>query len=57
MPYYHEFHYWLAVSYAQLGNVAQARKHLSLAMESSTTRSDQELYAAKLDRMRSLRTQ
>lgn len=53
-PNYHEFHYALAVAYAKLGDVAQASKHLALAMESSTTRGDHELYAAKLDRMRSL---
>lgn len=50
-PYYHEFHYWLAVSYAKLGNAALAREHLTLAMESSGNRADQALYAAKLDRM------
>ncbi len=53
-PHYHEFHYGLAVAYAKLGDVAQASKHLALAMESSTTRGDHDLYAAKLDRIRSI---
>ena len=51
-PYYHEFHYWLAVAYLKLDDLKQARKHLALAMESSTTRGDHDLYAAKLDRIR-----
>ena len=32
-PYYHEFHFWLGVASLRLGNLAEARKHLSLAME------------------------
>ncbi len=54
-PYYHEFHYWLALAYAELGDVKGVRKHLGQAMESSTTRGDQDLYAAKLDQIRSMR--
>ena len=53
-PYYHEFHYWLALAYAGLGDVKGVRKHLAQAMESSTTRGDQDLYAAKLDQIRSI---
>jgi Tfp pilus assembly protein PilF len=52
-PYYHEFHYWLAIAYARLGDTKHAREHLTLAMESSTTRGDHDLYAAKLDLIRS----
>ncbi len=54
-PYYHEFHFWLGVANLRLGNIAEARKELSLAMENSTTRADRDLYAAKLERMRSHR--
>jgi Flp pilus assembly protein TadD len=54
-PYYHEFHYWLALAYAELGDAKGVRKHLGQAMESSTTRGDQDLYAAKLDQIRSMR--
>src|SRR6266480_368777 len=56
-PYYHEFRFWLGVASLSLGNLAEARKHLSLAMENSTTREDRDLYAAKLERIRSHRPQ
>ena len=49
---YHEFHFWLAAAHAALGDNAAARRHLALALENSTTRSDRDLYAAKLDRIR-----
>ena len=49
---YHEFHFWLALAHAGLGELPQARKQLGLAMEASTTRKDREIYAAKLDRIR-----
>jgi Tfp pilus assembly protein PilF len=52
--YNHEFHFWLALANFRLGDIEQARKHLTIAMENSTTRSDHDLYAAKLDRIRSL---
>lgn len=51
-PYYHEFQFWLGVAEFRLGHAEQARKHLELAMENSTTRSDRDLYAAKLDRLK-----
>ncbi|HTP99351.1 MAG TPA: tetratricopeptide repeat protein [Casimicrobiaceae bacterium] len=54
-PDYHEFHFWLAVVDVGLGNNEEARKHLKLAMRNSTTRSDQDLYAAKLDRLNAIR--
>jgi len=54
-PYYHESHYWLGVAYANLGNLKEARKHLDLALEHSTTRGERDLYAAKLERIRSYR--
>jgi hypothetical protein len=46
--YYHEFHFWLGLADWQLGDVVQARKHLQLAMDNSTTRGQHDLYAAKL---------
>ena len=46
--YYHEFHFWLGLANYRLGDVEEARKHLALAMENSTTRGDHDLYAAKL---------
>jgi Tfp pilus assembly protein PilF len=56
-PYYHEFHFWLANAYFGLGDVERARRELTLAFEYSTTRHDHDLYAAKLDRMRSSKLQ
>ena len=50
-PDYHEFHFWLAVVHVGLGENAQARKHLAIAVKNSTTRNDHDLYAAKLDRL------
>jgi tetratricopeptide (TPR) repeat protein len=47
-PDYHEFHFWLAVSLFGLGEVDQARLHLTAAMKSSVTTRDQALYAAKI---------
>jgi Tfp pilus assembly protein PilF len=52
-PYYHEFHFWLANAYLALGDVDRARRELTLAFEYSTTRREHDLYAAKLDRIKS----
>jgi tetratricopeptide (TPR) repeat protein len=51
--YYHEFHFWLGVANLRLGNIGEARKHLGLAVENSSTRGDRDLYAAKLEQIRS----
>lgn len=51
--YNHEFHFWLGVAHFRLGDIEQARRHLIRAMDSSATRGDHDLYAAKLDRLRS----
>jgi tetratricopeptide (TPR) repeat protein len=51
--YYHEFHFWLGLADWQLGDVAQARKHLQLAMDNSTSRGQHDLYAAKLSWLQS----
>jgi len=50
-PDYHEFHFWLAVVDVGLGETAEARKHLAIAVKNSTTRREHDLYAAKLDRL------
>ena len=52
-PYYHEFHFWLALALANLGESEGARRHLALALENSTTRRDHDIYAAKLQRISS----
>ena len=51
MPYYHEFHYWLAVTNAKLGDTRGALRQLEMAMDTSTTRGDHDLYAGKLARL------
>jgi Flp pilus assembly protein TadD len=55
--YYHEFHFWLAVAHLGLGETRQARKHMTLAVQNSTTKSDLNLYAAKLDRIKAYQLQ
>ncbi len=55
--YYHEFHFWLAAAHMGLGEIEQARKHLTIAKENSMTRKEHELYAAKLDRIKAYRLQ
>jgi tetratricopeptide (TPR) repeat protein len=46
--YYHEFHFWLAIACLRLGEIDEARRHLAIAMDTSTTRDDHDVYAAKL---------
>ncbi len=53
--YHHEFHFWLAIANLGLGDKAEARKHLILAKENSTTFNDKALYSAKLERINALR--
>jgi len=48
-----EFHFWLGIAYLRLGELKAARKQLAIAVENSTTGKDHELYAAKLQRLRS----
>ena len=50
--YYHEFRAWLAAAYLGLGETMQAQTQLAVAMENSATRTERDLYAAKLDRIR-----
>ncbi|MFO1338211.1 MAG: tetratricopeptide repeat protein [Burkholderiaceae bacterium] len=49
---YHEFHFWLALSYLRLGDRDRAVQHLRLAEENSNTRQQQSAYAAKLQRLK-----
>ena len=51
--YYHEFHFWLGLASFKLGDYDAASKQLVLAMENSGSRSDRDLYAAKLAWLRS----
>ena len=49
---YHEFHFWLAVTLAHLGDADGARSHLQQALENSTTREQGALYAGKLQKLK-----
>ena len=51
-PYQHEVHFLLGLAYAKLGQAATASRHLTMALENSTTRESQALYGAKLDELR-----
>ena len=55
-PDHHEFHFWLAVAHAELGDASRAAEHLHRAMQTSTTRKAHAIYAGKLDRLRTLPT-
>jgi len=50
-PEYHEFHFWLGLAEFRLGNVQRARAELTAALENSTTASEHDLYATKLQRL------
>ena len=52
-PNYDEFHFWLGLALVNLGETEQAQAQLALAIANSTTRKDHDLYAAKLDLIRS----
>ncbi len=51
-PYYHEFHFWLAIADFRLGDARSANEQLALAAQTSTTRRDRERYSAKLENLR-----
>ncbi len=56
-PDQHEVHFWAAQADLQLGDTAGATGHLREAMANSPTRDSQQVYAAKLDRLRAARLQ
>jgi hypothetical protein len=47
--YHHEFHAWLAAAYYELGELDPARKHLTIALQNSTTPAERKLYAERLE--------
>jgi tetratricopeptide (TPR) repeat protein len=51
---FHEFQFWLAITYIRMGDMKSAAAHLTRAMELSSTRRDHQLYAAKLERLKAL---
>ena len=54
---YHEFHFWLAVAHAGLGNLRQARAEMNQAIAASTSVQERDLYASKLARIKSYRVE
>ena len=54
MPYDDEVHFAMAVADVRLGEMRQARRHLTIAMENSTTRVHHNIYAAKLEYLKNL---
>jgi tetratricopeptide (TPR) repeat protein len=48
---YDKFHYWLALAYYELGEIGNARKHLAIAIKTSTTRTDRENYSRELAKL------
>jgi len=56
-PDYHEFHFWLALADYALGRLDEARKEMGIALEDAVTANDREIYAAKLEKLNSLRGQ
>jgi tetratricopeptide (TPR) repeat protein len=51
--YNHQFHFWLALADFYLGNIDETRKQLIIAMENSPNSTQHDLYAAKLQSIRS----
>lgn len=51
--YQHEFHFWLGLANHMLGDREQAQKHIAVALENSTTPQFHDLYAAKLEWLKS----
>lgn len=47
--YQHEFHFWLGVANFMLGDNKLAQKHITVALDNSTTPQYHDLYAAKLE--------
>jgi Tfp pilus assembly protein PilF len=54
-PYNDEFHFWLAIACLNLGEKAQARTQLALAVDTSTTAQTRGLYSSKLAQLASSR--
>lgn len=47
-----DVHFWLGVAHYRLGDIDRAARELSLAAEASSSRSERDLYSAKLDWLR-----
>ena len=47
-----DVHFWLGMAYYRLGDIDRATRELSLAADASASRSERDLYSAKLDWLR-----
>jgi Tfp pilus assembly protein PilF len=54
MPYDDQLHFMMALARLKQGDLGRAQRHMTLAVENSTTRNQHAIYAAKLDRLREL---
>lgn len=53
--YVPEFHFWMALADLRLGDLASASRHMEIAKDYSTTIKDRDIYASKLDKIKSYR--
>lgn len=51
-PYYHEFHFWLAIAHLRLGEAHAADDEMARAIDTSTSDKATQLYSAKLAYLR-----
>ena len=51
-PYYHEFHFWMAIAHLRLGESRAADAEMARAIDTSTSDSTTRLYSAKLSYLR-----
>jgi Tfp pilus assembly protein PilF len=51
-PYYHEFHFWLAMAHLRLGEARAADEEMTLAVDTSTSTDTTKLYSTKLAYLR-----
>jgi Flp pilus assembly protein TadD len=52
-----DVHFWLGIAHYRLGDFEQAGRELRRAAEASASRSERDLYSAKLDWLRAHTTQ
>jgi Tfp pilus assembly protein PilF len=53
-PYYHEFHFWLALAHWSLGEARDANSEMALAVDTSTSADATKKYSSKLAYLRSM---
>ena len=53
-PYNDEFRFWLGIAHLRLGHMTDAREHIALAVNNSTSRDMRRVYSAKLNYLRTL---